>query len=1629
QAYASVEWWAKDWSSHKDWGTSVITELNAMIKDANNNDPMIVKDRDIFKGQEVTQENYIQSAKLQDLAAFYKNNFNLGLRTPYGDMLTHGLLPIKGDDVVITYKDKEYKGKAIFDVLKLLSDEIKEATDTGSMRDALDLVNSWYADATTIAKPKNVKDLLGKIAAVVSKLGVRIWAMGHNPVNKVKAPVISTDAKDNRFSIVQLDFGMAPKFGGAGAYAAFGANGIVVKGFETDKTDEAIKVSPDTIIAAKKEGEKPTVIKNPGMPAKAYLENTKAALEEELKGLPVLQKAALTIEAQAQAQFVQDLAGIVEVTPTEVKVLDKGLFLAKGVSVLANAAALSPSADVKTAAKRIVLEILPQFGIKAASDHEFYMAKQQGKWKNITVPAVNGRSTVFMSFRPMFRVAKEENVGVIKTEVARSEMRYSAQDSAEIVAITGLAAIAEGWTGLLFVQQDHNQIDKDKYKKGGEERQKEIDARNKLFREGIIAGQYNIDLDPSTLVDEDALAEIIKIEGELVAQYQAKHPELLKGIENDDKAMGSLRRRLVDEIEMGDIEDKDFLAQADVVAKINRLATELYPQMHKLSIEATMNDIRTIRKLEKEMGLTQSTSIGIEERHIDNKVHKDFPSTVLGSITLSQSILKLARAEGLVAHSKISLQTGAMHGLGGTVDFGIYERHVRHADKIGVAVFVQHGASTLAKHDFDKMRDGDVGEVHLATEYQKIVFSIVAQEYPELAEKMAQWLEAKMANEQKFKDKYQAFWDAAMAQPGKDRATVIAEILGDSSNLPKDLKGKFKDLVKELSAPFKSELWNLPENVADKIDSALYEEFKLIFGKLGVVNTKDLIEEIMPYDKYPVELTPRPAAVATVFAQTMTVSPEEQFVQDLAGIVEVTPTEVKVLDKGLFLAKGVSVLANAAALSPSADVKTAAKRIVLEILPQFGIKAASDHEFYMAKQQGKWKNITVPAVNGRSTVFMSFRPMFRVAKEENVGVIKTEVARSEMRYSAQDSAEIVAITGLAAIAEGWTGLLFVQQDHNQIDKDKYKKGGEERQKEIDARNKLFREGIIAGQYNIDLDPSTLVDEDALAEIIKIEGELVAQYQAKHPELLKGIENDDKAMGSLRRRLVDEIEMGDIEDKDFLAQADVVAKINRLATELYPQMHKLSIEATMNDIRTIRKLEKEMGLTQSTSIGIEERHIDNKVHKDFPSTVLGSITLSQSILKLARAEGLVAHSKISLQTGAMHGLGGTVDFGIYERHVRHADKIGVAVFVQHGASTLAKHDFDKMRDGDVGEVHLATEYQKIVFSIVAQEYPELAEKMAQWLEAKMANEQKFKDKYQAFWDAAMAQPGKDRATVIAEILGDSSNLPKDLKGKFKDLVKELSAPFKSELWNLPENVADKIDSALYEEFKLIFGKLGVVNTKDLIEKIMPYDAYPVELTPRPAAVATVFAKKAAFDSAVVVDPVLVTAGGVTEILKTVAGMQNKAIVFYGPAAQAMKILAKGSSNILTADNEVAAVEQLIKDKGISPAKIRLVTTELKESVKSTGITQKIVSAEDPVGIMFALAKAETENTPVPEAADAFAKLYAAVEKSGVIPVDATARDKILAVAKMVAETVEMKSNVQVTEDQKKVIEQILTKIGV
>ncbi|MCX5677729.1 MAG: hypothetical protein NTY76_01290, partial [Candidatus Omnitrophica bacterium] len=216
-------------------------------------------------------------------------------------------------------------------------------------------------------------------------------------------------------------------------------------------------------------------------------------------------------------------------------------------------------------------------------------------------------------------------------------------------------------------------------------REQELQAIEQIARKALLAGKYNIDLDASTLVDNAALDKILAFQKAFLDRYLRANPDLLKGF--DENGVKALRRELVDKIEMKEIE---FLTEAQH-AEIRGL----YNEMHKTNAEVNMRFIKYIRNLEKELGITRPVSIGIEERHVDDPKHKNNPSTVLGSMTLAQTILEACKEAGIVGPSKMSLQTGTMHGVGGTVDFGIYKRHLKYAKQIGIAVFVQHGASTL----------------------------------------------------------------------------------------------------------------------------------------------------------------------------------------------------------------------------------------------------------------------------------------------------------------------------------------------------------------------------------------------------------------------------------------------------------------------------------------------------------------------------------------------------------------------------------------------------------------------------------------------------------------------------------------------------------------------------------------------------------------------------------------------------------------------------------------------------------------------------------------------------------------------------------------------------------------------
>src|SRR5439155_1359810 len=102
------------------------------------------------------------------------------------------------------------------------------------------------------------------------------------------------------------------------------------------------------------------------------------------------------------------------------------------------------------------------------------------------------------SARAVFRAAKRLDVGALICEIARSEIGYTEQRPAEYVAVVTAAALREGFTGPLFIQGDHVQVNAKKYAVDGET---ELQAIRTLIEEELHAGFYNIDVDTSTLVD------------------------------------------------------------------------------------------------------------------------------------------------------------------------------------------------------------------------------------------------------------------------------------------------------------------------------------------------------------------------------------------------------------------------------------------------------------------------------------------------------------------------------------------------------------------------------------------------------------------------------------------------------------------------------------------------------------------------------------------------------------------------------------------------------------------------------------------------------------------------------------------------------------------------------------------------------------------------------------------------------------------------------------------------------------------------------------------------------------------------------------------------------------------------
>ena len=172
------------------------------------------------------------------------------------------------------------------------------------------------------------------------------------------------------------------------------------------------------------------------------------------------------------------------------------------------------------------------------------------------------------------------------------------------------------------------------------------------------------------------------------------------------------------------------------------------------------------------------------------------------------------------------------------------------------------------------------------------------------------------------------------------------------------------------------------------------------------------------------------------------------------------------------------------------------------------------------------------------------------------------------------------------------------------------------------------------------------------------------------------------------------------------------------------------------------------------------------------------------------------SKISVQTGTTHG--GVVlpdgsiakvelDFKTLEVLSKMArEDYGMAGAVQHGASTLPEAAFGMFAQVGTAEVHLATGFQNIIFE--SKHFPaDLKEKMYAYLAKNHANEREAGESDEQFYY-------KTR--------------------------KRAWGPFKKETWGIPEKDKQAIRDELEAEFSMMFQRLNVANTVDLVNKYVP-----------------------------------------------------------------------------------------------------------------------------------------------------------------------------------------------------------------
>ncbi len=271
-----------------------------------------------------------------------------------------------------------------------------------------------------------------------------------------------------------------------------------------------------------------------------------------------------------------------------------------------------------------------------------------------------------------------------------------------------------------------------------------------------------------------------------------------------DAEMGALRKLTAEALE------HDFLNIDVDTSTLVDLNQPTVKEQQRPNFDVAAEMIRFIRSQERD-GVQVSVGVEIGEVGGKNSTPEELRIFMEG---LTEEL------GGIPGPSKISVQTGSSHG-GVVLPDGsiakvaiafdtLAEMSLVARSEYGMAGAVQHGASTLPDELFHRFREVETAEIHLATNFQNLIY-----DSPLFPESLRQEIHAYL------KEKHSGEW-----KEGQTEAQFIY-----SSR-------------KRAIGPFKRQVWELPADVRAALRQQLEERFAFLFQKLGIPNTRDVLRYV-----------------------------------------------------------------------------------------------------------------------------------------------------------------------------------------------------------------------------------------------------------------------------------------------------------------------------------------------------------------------------------------------------------------------------------------------------------------------------------------------------------------------------------------------------------------------------------------------------------------------------------------------------------------------------------------------------------------------------------------------------------------------------------------------------------------